>query len=58
MDRFNPFQIPKPNKVVGAIKALPLWFRPNIGPGTSPEDWKVLKLSGDRTGYIESKFLQ
>ena len=58
MDKFNPFKIPKSNRVVGAVKSTPLWFRPNIKFSTIPEDWKVLKLSGDRTGYVESKFLQ
>ena len=58
MDKFNPFRIPKSNRVVGAVKAIPLWFLPNIKPFvTRPEDWKVLKLSGDRTGYIEAKNL-
>ena len=51
-------KLPKPNKVVGAVKAIPLWFRPNIKPFvTSPEDWRIVKLSGDRTGYIEAKNL-
>ena len=58
MARFNPFQIPKSNRVVGAVKSIPLWFRPNIKPwSTRPEDWKVIKLSGDRVGYVESKNL-
>jgi hypothetical protein len=34
MDKFNPFRklVPKSNRVVGAVKAIPLWFRPNIKP--------------------------
>lgn len=54
--RFNPFQIPKPNKVLGVVKTLPVWLRPNIKPYvTKPEDWFVIKLSGDRVGYVEAK---
>lgn len=53
----TPF-LPKPNRVVGAVKSVPLWFLPKIKPGvTRPEDWFVVKLSGNRTGYIEAKFL-
>lgn len=49
---------PKSNRVVGAVKAIPLWFRALIKPGvTEPEDWFVVKLSGNRTGYIEAKNL-
>lgn len=46
----------KSNRVVGTVKTVPLWFRPLIKPGvTNPEDWFVVKLSGNRTGYIEAK---
>lgn len=55
MDKSSPFKVPKSNKVVGSVKAIPLWFRPNIKFETIPEDWRVIKLSGDRTGYVESK---
>jgi hypothetical protein len=48
----------KPNRVVGAVKAIPLWFRPVYQPGWSlPSDWFVVKMSDYRTGYIESKFI-
>lgn len=56
--KFNPFLIPKSNRIVATVKSVPLWFRPNYRPGvTNPEDWKVVKLSGDRVGYVEAKNL-
>ena len=58
MDKFNPFRIPKTNKVVAAVRSFPVWYKPNFRPGiTNPEDWYVVKLSGDRTGYVQSKFM-
>jgi hypothetical protein len=48
----------KSNRVVGAVKTVPLWFRPKYVPGSSlPEDWFVVKMSGNRTGYVEAKQL-
>jgi hypothetical protein len=58
MDRFNPFRLPKPNRPVGAIKGITFWFRPTIKPWvTEPVDWNVIKLSGDRTGYVKTSDL-
>jgi hypothetical protein len=51
-------RLPKSNRVVGAVKAVLVWFRPAYVPGWSlPSDWFVVKMSGYRTGYIESKFI-
>lgn len=51
-------KLPKSNRIVGAVKAIPLWFRPAYNPGWSlPSDWFIVKLSGNRTGYIEAKQL-
>jgi len=48
----------KTNRVVGAVRAIPLWFRPKIKPGvTRPEDWFVVKLSGNRTGYVKAQLV-
>ena len=48
----------KSNRVVGVVKTVPLWFRPKYVPGWSlPQDWFVVKLSGNRTGYVEAKSL-
>jgi hypothetical protein len=59
--KFNPFRklIPKSNRVLATLKSFPVWLRPNIKPWvTKPEDWFVIKLSGDRVGYVEAKSLQ
>jgi hypothetical protein len=58
MDKFNPFRIPKPNRTVGAVKSVPVWLRPGIKPDTGPDDWKVIKLSGDRAGYVKTQDLR
>ena len=51
-------RLPKSNRVVGAVKAVLVWFRPAYVPGWSlPSDWFVVKMSGYRTGYIEAKQL-
>ena len=52
-------KLPKSNRIVGAVKTVPLWFRPLIKTDvTRPEDWFVVKLSGNRTGYIEAKIFE
>ena len=49
----------KSNRVVGVVKTVPLWFRPKYVPGWSlPQDWFVVKLSGNRTGYVEAKHVR
>ena len=59
MDRFNPFRVPKPNRPVAAVKGVTAWFRPTIKPwSTTPGDWNVIKLSGNRTGYVKTSDLR
>ena len=59
MDRFNPFKIPKTNRAFGAIRTATVFFRPVIKPwDTDPSDWLVVKLSGDRTGYVKTSDLR
>jgi hypothetical protein len=59
MDRFNPFRLPKTQRPVASVRSLTAWLRPVIKPwATSPEDWTVIKLSGDRTGYVKTSDLR
>ena len=48
----------KTNRVLGAVKTVPAWFRPVCVPGvTRPEDWRVVRLPNSLPGYIETKLL-
>ena len=58
MDRFNPFRLPKTQRPVASVRSVTAWLRPVIKPDTDPKEWAVIRLSGDRTGYVKTSDLR